>query len=227
MESSSPILKRVSDHSLLVSFGEEVSPALHHDLLRFTNLLLSENNPFVRNVHPAYTTVLVSFDPLQATFTRTEQYVHSALQKVKTLPLPATREIRVPVLYGGDFGPGLVDVASHNQLSPDDVIEIHSSGEYLVCFLGFSPGFPYLAGMSGRIATPRLATPRTKTPAGSVAIGGRQTGIYPMNSPGGWRIIGRTPLRLFRPNENPPTFLQMGDIVRFDPISIAEFERLC
>lgn len=226
MESSSPILKQVSDHSLLVSFGSEISPTLHHNVLRLTNVLLSENSPIIRNVHPAYTTVLVSFDPLQTTFKRTERYVQSVLHNVNTLPIPAAREIRVPVCYGGEYGPDLVDVASYNQLSPDDVIEIHSSGEYLVYFLGFSPGFPYMAGMSERIAMPRLSTPRANTPAGSVAIGGRQTGIYPMNSPGGWRLIGRTPVRLFRPTENPPTFLQMGDLIRFEPISIPEYERL-
>ena len=134
--------------------------------------------------------------------------------------------IEIPVCYGGEFGPDLHDVAAHNHLKNEEVIELHSSANYLVYFLGFAPGFPYLGGMPREIAAPRLSTPRTQVLAGSVAIGGHQTGVYPVSSPGGWRIIGRTYLQLFVTARNPPTLLQMGDHVRFVPISRREFERL-
>ena len=211
---------------MLVSFSAELSPECHRDVLRLTNLLLSDNRPFVRNVHPAYTTVLVSFDPMAVSFNVAEEYVRSSLEKADELTLPPPRTMTIPVCYGGDFGPDLDGVASHNNLSTEEVIRIHSSAEYTVYFLGFSPGFPYMGGMPENIATPRLPNPRTKTPVGSVAIGGRQTGIYPTNTPGGWRIIGRTPLKLFRPDESQPTFLLMGDQVRFDPVSAKEFQEL-
>ena len=209
---------------MLVSFGDEISRPLHENVLRLTNALLSENKSFLRNVHPAYATVLISFDPMLASFSAVHRYVESVLKKINSFPLPKRREIEIPVCYGGEFGPDLNDVASCNNLSLDEVVRIHSSGEYLVYFLGFSPGFPYMGGLSNKIATPRLATPRRKTPVGSVAIGGNQTGIYPVSSPGGWRIIGRTPVRIFRRDGEHPTLLQMGDLVRFKSITKDEFD---
>lgn len=222
----SPKLLRASDHSLLVSFGDGISLAHHQSVVRLTTLLIANRREFVRNIHPAYCSVLVSFDPRQSSPGAVEEYLFSLIQTIESTPLPPPRHVEIPVCYGGEFGPDLADVAAHNGCSPDDVVRIHSSGEYLVYFLGFSPGFPYMGGLSPQIATPRLATPRTRVPAGSVAIGGSQTGIYPVSSPGGWRIIGRTPLRLFRPNEEPPVFLQMGDIVHFVPITNEAFAQL-
>jgi inhibitor of KinA len=188
--------------------------------------LLTSRREFVRNIHPAYCSVLVSFDPRKSSPSTVEDYLVSLIQRIESTSLPPQRSVEIPVCYGGERGPDLADVAAHNSCSPDDVVRIHSSGEYLVYFLGFSPGFPYMGGLSPKIATPRLATPRTRVPAGSVAIGGSQTGVYPVSSPGGWRIIGRTPLRLFRPNEQPPVLLQMGDIVHFTPITYEEFAQL-
>lgn len=221
-----PKIIQASDHSLLVSFGDEVSVAHHQSVMRLTTLLTARRPAFIRNIHPAYCSVLVSFDPKMTSPETVEEYLVSLVRTVESTPLPHPRHIEIPVCYGGELGPDLADVAAHNKCSLDDVIRIHSSGEYLVYFLGFSPGFPYMGGLSAKIATPRLATPRTRVPAGSVAIGGSQTGIYPVSSPGGWRIIGRTPLRLFRPNEEPPVLLQMGDLVRFTPITNEEFARL-
>jgi inhibitor of KinA len=222
----SPKLLPASDHSLLVSFGDEISLAHHQSVVRLTALLVANRRAFIRNIHPAYCSVLVSFDPRQSSLRTVEEYIVSLLQSIESAPLPPPRHVEIPVCYGGEFGPDLADVAAYNNCSPDDVVRIHSSGEYLVYFLGFSPGFPYMGGLSPQIATPRLATPRTRVPAGSVAIGGAQTGIYPVSSPGGWRIIGRTPLKLFRPNEEPPVFLHMGDIVHFLPITHEAFARL-
>jgi KipI family sensor histidine kinase inhibitor len=131
--------------------------------------------------------------------------------------------VEIPVVYGGAGGPDLAFVAAHTGLVPERVVELHSSTEYVVCFLGFLPGFPYLAGLPPELETPRMEAPRTRVPAGSVAIGGRQTGIYPMESPGGWRIVGWTPMRLFDAGADPPAALAMGVRIRFVPIAEARF----
>ncbi len=209
-----------SDRSLLLVFGGEISPAEHRDVLRMTPLLMGVRG--VRNVHPAYASILVDFDPLAIS----REDVESAAMELYARPpgaMPEPRTIEVPVCYGGAYGPDLEDVAALTGRTPEEVVTIHSGAEYLVYFLGFSPGFPYLGGMPESIAAPRLATPRRRVPAGSVAIGGRQTGIYPVASPGGWRIIGRTPLRLFDPDHDPPALLRMGDRVRFVTIRADEF----
>ena len=220
--SQSPGLRFVdsSDRSLLVVFGDEISLESHRDVLRATGLLL--RMPGVTNVHPAYASVLVDFDARRIGHREMERAISGIYGVEPNVSPPEPRRVEIPVCYGGEYGPDLVDVAQLNGLTPAEVIEIHSGGDYLVYFLGFSPGFPYLGGLSQSIATPRLGTPRRRVPAGSVAIGGQQTGIYPMASPGGWRIIGRTPLRLFLPEQDPPTLLQMGDHVRFVPVSRGE-----
>ncbi|MCG7379278.1 5-oxoprolinase subunit PxpB [Paenibacillus sp. ACRSA] len=147
----------------------------------------------------------------------------TSLQGLQSVSPKQTRTVTIPVCYGGEFGPDLEYVASVHALTPDEVIAIHTAGEYLVQMLGFAPGFPYLGGLSARIATPRRATPRLRVEAGTVGIGGEQTGIYPLATPGGWQCIGRTPIALFRPDNNPPSLLSAGDRVRFTPISIQEY----
>jgi KipI family sensor histidine kinase inhibitor len=134
--------------------------------------------------------------------------------------------VKIPTLYGGEMGPDLVFVAEHNGISIDEVIKIHSGAEYRVYMLGFSPGFPYLGGMPKSIETPRLSSPRTVIPAGSVGIAEKQTGIYPNASPGGWRLIGQTPIRLFDPETYPPALLRPGDQVQFVPIDQETFDSL-
>ena len=177
----------------------------------------------VRNVQPGYGSVLVTFDPLSLSYELVEK--RAASVDLEDGNQPESRTIEVPVCYGGVFGPDLDDVASAANLAPEEVVRLHASADYLVYFLGFSAGFPYLGGMPDRIAAPRLPQPRTSVPAGSVGIAGRQTGIYPFSSPGGWRIIGRTPLSLFHPQADRPTLLEMGDRVGFVPIDEEEFER--
>jgi inhibitor of KinA len=140
--------------------------------------------------------------------------------------VPKHRRVEIPTSYGGEFGPDLDFVASHNGLTSEEVIRIHSSQDYLVYMLGFTPGFPYLGGDLGKIATPRLGKPRMKVPAGSVGIAENQTGIYPIESPGGWRIIGRTPLKLFTPLQPPYFLLAAGDMVRFAPINQGQYAHL-
>jgi len=202
-----------SDRSLLLVFDDRISLAAHRDVLRLTPLLRSARG--VTNVHPAYASILIDFDPLRIGRFEMERTALDLFAQAAAAPWPEPRTVEIPVAYGGEYGPDLEAVAALTGHTPDEVVEIHSSAEYLVYFLGFSPGFPYLGGMPESIAAPRLETPRKRVPAGSVAIGGRQTGVYPIASPGGWRIIGRTPLRLFDPDADPPVLLQMGDRVRF------------
>jgi inhibitor of KinA len=133
------------------------------------------------------------------------------------------RTVELPVCYGGEFGPDLATVAEHAKLSPEEVIKRHCAGNYLVYLVGFSPGFAYLGGLAKELATPRHATPRPRVPAGSIGIGGEQTGVYPVSTPGGWNLIGRTPLRLFLPEQDPPVMLRAGDRVKFRAISMEEF----
>lgn len=218
-----PQLLIASDHSLLVRFGTEIDLSLHQSVRRLTHSLLSEKPRWFTNIHPAYASVLVTFDPRITELPEIRRRISRHLEQLHSVELPQPRCVEVPVVYGGEFGPDLRDVASHCRLSVEEVIQMHVSDHYLVYFLGFSPGFAYMGGLSPLLATPRLAAPRTRVPAGSVAIGGKQTGIYPVVSPGGWRIIGRTPLGLFDPKRDPPTHLQIGDEVMFRQISEEEF----
>ena len=152
--------------------------------------------------------------------------VEAQVGSLADAPVPAPRVVEIPTAYGGDFGPDLPFVASHNGLSEADVVSIHAGADYLVYMMGFSPGFPYLGGMSERIATPRLTTPRTVIPAGSVGIAQAQTGVYPVESPGGWQLIGRTPIPLFDASRHPPVIVEPGDSIRFVPIGADEYDAI-
>jgi inhibitor of KinA len=202
-----------SDRSLLLVLDDRISLAAHRNVLRLTPLLQSV--PGVTNVHPAYASVLIDFDPRAIRHCDIERAAAELLAQAACAPAAEPRTVEIPVAYGGEYGPDLEAVAALTGHTPDEVVALHSGADYLVYFLGFSPGFPYLGGLPDSIAAPRLETPRRRVPAGSVAIGGRQTGIYPMASPGGWRIIGRTALPLFDPAGDPPVLLRMGDHVRF------------
>ncbi len=212
-----PRVEEASDHSLLVSFdGNE-------DVRRLFLSLRKAPLPGVFNLHPAYVSLLVDFDPMRAEAALLADEIRRLLDTAADPNVEPSREIVIPVCYGGELGRDLEAVAAHCGLAPAEVIERHAAPEYRVAFLGFAPGFPYLSGMDPKLATPRLTTPRTRTPAGSVAIGGAQTGVYPAASPGGWRVIGRTPITLFDVRSPEPALLAMGDCVRFRPISIEEF----
>ena len=175
----------------------------------------------ISNLHPAFASVLVEFDPRLHSHAEIESLVRLSLDAPEE-ELPASRLVEIPVRYGGADGPDLDDVARHHDLTPRRVVELHASAEYLVSFVGFSTCFPYLAGLPAGLATPRLAAPRRHVAAGSVAIAGSQAGVYPLASPGGWRVIGRTALRLFDPAGEPPPLLRMGDRVRFVPVEEGE-----
>jgi KipI family sensor histidine kinase inhibitor len=212
-----PEIRAASDRSLLVSFGGEISAETASRIARLTRALAGRSG--VVNLHPAYVSVLVEFDPSRQSHREIEALVRAVLAgaEQERPDSYAPPLIEIPVRYGGEYGPDLEDVARHAGLSAERVVELHASATYRVHFLGFSPGFPYLGGLPPELATPRLAVPRKLVPAGSVAIGGSHTGIYPMDSPGGWRIIGCTALRLFDAGAASPALLAMGDLVRFVP----------
>jgi inhibitor of KinA len=213
-----------SEQSLLVRFGGgEISLDAHRQVVRMLRLLETEPVSGIRNLHPAYCSLLVIFDALAWTHDELEAALRPYLGRLEDTPLAPPRCIEIPVCYGGEFGPDLDDVAALHGLSAAGVVELHSSAEYVVYFMGFVPGFAYLGGLPEALATPRLAAPRRKAPAGSVGIAGSQTGVYPLATPGGWRLIGRTPLEMFRPDREPMSVLAIGDCVRFRPIRADEF----
>ena len=173
----------------------------------------------ILNVHPAFASVLIDFDPRFRTHDQIEAVVRERLASGTESSLEHARKVEIPVVFGGDSGPDLEDVASHSRLSPERVVELFTAAEFEVYFVGFATCFPYLGGLPAELATPRLSAPRKLVPEGSVAIGGAQAGVYPLPSPGGWRLIGRTSLRLFDPMGEPPPLLRMSDRVKFLAIS--------
>lgn len=214
----------LGDSAVIVRFGQEISLPIHHRIQAFTYRL--QHNPFAGMIEfvPAFTTVTVYYDPMEATYLKVCSHLQASLAGSADEAGAGHRTVEIPVCYGGDFGPDLEFVARHNGITDEEVIRIHSGAAYLVYMIGFAPGFAYMGGMSGKIAAPRKPTPRLSIPPGSVGIAGGQTGIYPISTPGGWQLIGRTPLQLFRPEDNPPSLLQAGDSIRFRPISLQEYE---
>jgi len=209
-------IRPASDRSLLVCFGEEISLETHHKVAALTRSMQGVRG--ILNLHPAFASVLIDFDPRLQSPDDVESLIRERMPaNVEAVDFDS-RIVDIPVQYGGEFGPDLADVASHTGLSPEQVIEKHAAAEYVVYFVGFSTCFPYLGGLPPELATPRLSAPRKHVPAGSVAIGGAQAGVYPLPSPGGWRLIGRTSLRLFDPQSEPPPLLRMADRVRFVPV---------
>jgi len=223
---SEPQFRPASDQSLMVYLGEEIALENHQRVLKLLRLLQFEPIEGIRNLHPAYSSLLIKFDPLRLDYDELQSRLIPYLGRLDREPLPATREIEIPVCYGGEFGPDLNNVAEMHGMTAAQVIELHSSPIYVVYFLGFAPGFAYLGGLPEALASARLETPRAKVPQGSVGIGGNQTGIYPLSTPGGWRLIGRTPVAMFRRDANPMSLLQIGDHVRFRTISQKAFADL-
>jgi inhibitor of KinA len=221
----------LGDQAVLVQFGTSIDMETHQRVKQLTAYLDTNPLPGMVEYIPAYTTVAIFYDPvlvweMQKALSPFEWVCRQIREMVANLgesTASAGRVVEIPVCYGGEMGPDLADVARHHGISEEEVISIHSGGEYLVYMIGFAPGFPYIGGLSEKIATPRRNSPRLRIPAGSVGIAGKQTGIYPMETPGGWQIIGRTPLRLFRSEEDPPSLLQAGDQVRFVPITLDQY----
>jgi inhibitor of KinA len=214
---------KASDQSLLVSFGNKINFPVHERVRKFLHLLESEPIPGIRDLHPAYCSVLIQFDALQLQHGQLRSLLQEHLRRLRTVKLPKPRLVEIPVCYGEEFGPDLPEVCSLHGLTLESTIELHASVTYLVYFLGFVPGFAYLGELPKPLITPRLSTPRTKVPSGSVGIAGNQTGVYPFATPGGWRLIGRTPLAMFCDGKS---LLMLGDRVRFVPISRGRFADL-
>ena len=217
---------QASDCSLLAVFGNSISPELHGRVIGLFRSLQALKDCRIRNLHPGYTSVLIDFDPLRMTHEELAEIILRAEGVQGTVQELQSNVVSVPVCYDPEFGPDLGDLAAHAKLSPAEVVQMHSSATYLVYFLGFSPGFAYMGGLPEKLHMPRLATPRARVAAGTVGIAGSQTGVYPVDSAGGWRLIGRTPWRMFDPSSDPPTRLQPGDQVRFTPIDRATFRDL-
>jgi inhibitor of KinA len=218
--------KPASDRSLVVYFGRKVTLPAHQRVRRLLHLLESEPIPGVRNLRPAYCSLLVVFDPLKLRHRELTATLRDWLRRLDAVRLPDPRKLQIPTCYGGEFGPDLNEVARLQGMTPAQVVELHASVTYVVYFLGFVPGFAYLGVLPKALATPRLANPRRSTPPGSVGIADNQTGVYPFATPGGWRLIGRTPIAMFRPDRNNMSYLTIGDRVSFTPISVAQFTTL-
>jgi KipI family sensor histidine kinase inhibitor len=224
-----PRLLAEGDAAVTVEFGAAIDPAVNDLVLAFARAVEEQGErdwPGLVEAVPTYRSVTLYFDPLVAGWQGLADRLITLAAGIEPVRKAAPWTVEVPVLYGGEFGPDLNDVAAFAGCSPDEVVALHSSVTYRVYMLGFSPGFPYLGSVPPALAMPRLATPRASVPAGSVGLAGSQTGIYPQESPGGWRIIGRTPWRLYDPARSEPFLIEPGNQVRFVPIDQAAYERL-
>lgn len=224
----------LGDTALIIEIGDKIDEATHHRVQAATRLLDAAKLPGVWEAVPAYTTVTLFYDPMKTAAAADGDPVlwlsAKATDALAKLPRSVSgkggRVVEIPVCYGGEFGPDLEEVAQRTGLAPDEVVRRHAAVDFLVYVIGFAPGFPYMGGLPEELAMPRRATPRTMVPPGSVGIINDQTCIYPLATPGGWNLIGRTPTKMFRPRQDPPAFLQAGDRVRFRGITPEEFRTL-
>lgn len=224
---ASPRYLPFGDSALVTEFSDAISLEANQKVIALNQAILKANIVEVEETVPTYRSLLIRYNPLKTTY---EQLVFQIKDIEKNLGKFARgtegRRIIVPVVYGGEYGPDLGFVARYHGITEEMVVKLHSEREYRVFMIGFVAGFPYLGEVPDEIATPRLETPRLKVPAGSVGIAEKQTGIYPCEAPGGWRIIGRTPLKLFNPLQHPPALLSPGDTVKFKPISESELKTI-
>ncbi|SHJ71395.1 5-oxoprolinase subunit PxpB [Paramaledivibacter caminithermalis] len=215
------------DSGLILEVGNEISKDINKKIRALGYCIEEKKLDEIIEIIPTYTTILIIYDSIKSSYKELVEKLNDIEKSINNIKLPPAEVIHIPTLYGGDYGMDLENVAKHNGLTRDEVIDIHSSPNYLVYMLGFTPGFTYLGGMSEKISTPRLEIPREKIPAGSVGIAGSQTGIYPIDSPGGWQIIGRTPLKLFDPERNPSVLLKAGQYLKFEPVNEEEYHTIC
>jgi inhibitor of KinA len=217
-----PHFRPMGDRALLVELGDAIHPEVNKKVRELFLALEERKVPGIKDLVPSYRSLMVVYDPLELPLVKLQNTVGDLWKRTDASRLPRPKMVEVPVLYGGNHGPDLEWVASYHHLSLEEVISYHTQPTYQVYMIGFTPGYPYLGEVPEAIATPRRQTPRTVVPQGSVAIAQRQTGIYPVQSPGGWHILGWTPLKLFAADKWPPSLLEMGDLVKF--ISIQEEE---
>jgi KipI family sensor histidine kinase inhibitor len=218
-----PRILTAGDAAVTVEFGDAVRAGLNDRVRGLAALLEEKPIRGVTETVPAYCSALVCYDPLIIRHGALVRRLRRYAERAQAAPAGGCRVFTLPVCYGGGYGEDLEDVAVHTGLSAPEVIRRHSAAEYRIYMMGFLPGFAYLGGLDPALATPRLTTPRVKIPAGAVGIGGEQTGVYPLDSPGGWHLIGRTPVRPYDASRNPAILYRAGDCIRFSPISAAEY----
>ena len=211
------------DSAINLEFAKTISPQTSGMIRVAAQTLTDDPIPGVTELVPTFCSLMVTYDPCVIGYDELCQRVQGKLRNLAAAETGVKRIVVIPVCYGGEFGPDLPTVAHHAGMSEQDVISLHCAHDYLIDMLGFLPGFAYLGGLDERLHTPRLATPRTRIEPGAVGIGGAQTGIYPLASPGGWRIIGRTPVRPYDPDRESPILYAAGDYLRFVPITPQEF----
>lgn len=214
------------DSSVLIVFGDTISTEINQKISSTVRLIREQRIEGVVDMIPTYVSLLINYNPLVITYDALRARLENILRLETKAEESVKRVFEIPVCYGGKFGPDLPNIAEHAGLSEEEVVKIHSSRDYLIYMLGFLPGFCYLGGLDERIHTPRLSSPRIRIPAGSVGIGGSQTGIYPMDSPGGWQLMGMTPVKTYDPEREVPILVQAGEYIRFVAIDEAEFERI-
>lgn len=205
----------------MVEFGNEIDPAINRRVHDLAYTIGQANLTGILDIVPTYRSLLVYYNPLAYTYDEIKGTLSGLVERITAAKARTPRIVQIPVVYGGEYGPDLDFVCKHTGLSAQEVIEMHSKATYQVYMIGFTPGFPYLGGMDQRLTTPRLKSPRTRIPAGSVGIAEKQTGVYPIDSPGGWQLIGHTPVKLFDPSKDPPVVLEPGDYLCFVPVDEA------
>ena len=218
-----PVFRLAGDQGLMMEFGETISPLIHQRIKAMLFALDQERLAGVIEILPAYRSITLIYDPLVCSFPQLQERLGDLYRNTGEITLPEPRIVELPVCYGGTFGPDLGFVAKSHQLEEDAVIRLHCQPDYFIYMLGFSPGFPFLGGLPEALHTPRLESPRKKVPAGSVGIANGQTGVYPVESPGGWQLIGRTPLRLFDYERSEPFLFAAGNILKFKAIDEKEY----
>ncbi len=214
------------DSSVLIKFKQEVNPEINRKITSLVRLVHDQQIEGIIDMTPAFCSLLINYEPRIISYRKLCKRMNDLLKMDVKSSVEKKRIYEIPVCYGGEYGPDLENMAKLANMSVQELIDIHTSSDYLIYMLGFLPGFCYLGGLDERIHTPRLANPRVKIPAGSVGIGGSSTGIYPMDSPGGWQLMGMTPVKTYDPDKETPILLHAGDYIRFIPVSEDEYKRI-
>jgi inhibitor of KinA len=219
-------IKPIGDQGFLVEFEQEISPIIHSKIIYLYRTLKASKLSNQLELVPSYSSLLVLFHPFLVSYKKLEKQIYQSMKDYRNEEKQQGQLFHIPVCYEADFGQDMETVCKHTGYTREEIIGLHTAPQYLIYMLGFLPGFPYLGGLDKTLNTPRLANPRTKIPAGSVGIGGAQTGIYPLESPGGWQLIGRTPVKTYDANRYDPILFKAGDSISFVSITKQEFERL-
>ena len=214
------------DSALLIEFEQKIVPEINAQITAFVHLLKEQHIEGVTDLIPAFASLLINYDPRVIGYKDLKARIEELLKIEVSEEAGDARVFEIPVCYGGEYGPDIANIAENAGISEQEVIDIHCSKDYLIYMLGFLPGFVYLGGLDERIHTPRLANPRISIPAGSVGIAASQTGIYPLNSPGGWQLLGMTPVKTYDPERETPILVEAGDYIRFVPVTEEEFLKI-